>query len=225
MREGMVECLPILLAVIPFSAVFGALAVEKGLSFGQMILASFTIYACASQYAMIDLMGQGVPAWSIVLTVFAINFRHVLYSASLGRRLHAFSGLHKALAFFLLTDPQFATSELRASQQDLRPAYYFGFASVLFTTWMAGNAIGGVFGSLLESPEWYGLDFILPLYFTGLIVGFRRRPRFIVVLSSSAIIAIAAYFTLGSPWHIAMGGAAGLMVAALMSKPGEASFG
>ena len=170
---------------------------------------------------MIDLMGQGVPAWAIVLTVFAINFRHLLYSASLGRRLGAFAGWQKALAFFFLVDPQFASSETRAFKRGLRPAYYFAYATVLYSTWLVSNWIGALFGALIENPGAFGLDFVLPLYFTGLVVGFHHRPNFLLVLVVSVAASLGVWFTLGSPWHISLGGVAGLLVAAAMSKPEE----
>ena len=219
--DGVRDVLPITLAVVPFAGVFGALAMEAGLSLGELTLASMTIYAGASQYAMLDLMGQGVPAWAIVLTVFAINFRHLLYSASLGRRLGAFAGWQKALAFFFLVDPQFASSETRAFKRGLRPAYYFAYAAVLYTTWLVSNWIGALFGALIEDPAAYGFDFILPLYFTGLVVGFHHRPNFLPVLIVSVVASLGVWFTLGSPWHISLGGLAGLLVAAAMSKQEE----
>ncbi|MGI9366749.1 MAG: AzlC family ABC transporter permease [Rhizobiaceae bacterium] len=208
-----------MLAVLPFAGVFGALAVEQGLSLGETMFASMTIFAGASQYAMIELMGQDAPAWSIVLTVFAINFRHVLYSASVGRYLSAFSGGQKALAFFLLVDPQFAAAETRAMTKGLRPSYYFAYASVLYSTWIGANLAGALFGQLIENPSFFGLDFILPLYFTGLVVGFHKRPNFLLVLVISVLTSLTAYFTLGSPWHISVGGFTGLVVAAVLSRP------
>jgi predicted branched-subunit amino acid permease len=218
-RSGIKDALPILLAVAPFGAVFGAVAMEAGLSFGEMLLTSMTIYAGASQYVMVELWGQGVPAWFIILSVFAINFRHVLYSASIGRKLHAFSRLQKSLAFFLLVDPQFAASEARAAESGLRPAYYFSYAAVVYATWTAVNCAGALFGALIEAPEKYGVDFILPIYFTGLVVGFHKRPGFLPILLISGGASLAAYFTIGSPWHITLGGLAGLLYAAITSRP------
>ncbi|NKB51839.1 MAG: branched-chain amino acid ABC transporter permease [Rhizobiaceae bacterium] len=219
--DGIRDVLPITLGVLPFAGVFGALAIERGLSLGELTLASMTIYAGASQYAMLDLMGQGVPPWSIVLAVFAINFRHLLYSASLGRRLAAFSIWQKVIAFFLLVDPLFASAETRAFKQGLRPAYYFSYGTFLYAIWMASNFIGALFGSLIADPAAFGLDFILPLYFTGLVIGFHRRPNFLPVLVISIAASLAVWFTIGSPWHISLGGLAGLLAAALLSKPGE----
>ncbi|MEP1931215.1 MAG: AzlC family ABC transporter permease [Roseibium sp.] len=220
--DGTRDVVPILIAVVPFSAVFGAVAIESGLSFAELLLTSMSIYAVASQYVMLDLLGQGVPAWSIILAVFAVNFRHVLYSASIGRHMQAFSGLQKAAAFFLLVDPQFAASERRAASPGLRPAYYFSYAACIYITWIASNCVGAAFGSLIEDPSAYGIDFILPLYFTGLIAGFHRRPGFVAVLIVSAFASLLAYFTVGSPWHITLGGLAGLATAAALSRPQEA---
>lgn len=218
-RDGARDAVPILIAVLPFAAVFGTLAAEAGLSFGEIMLTCASIYAGASQYAMIDLMGQGVPPWLIVLSVFAINFRHVLYSASLGRHFSAFGFWQKTLAFFTMVDPQFAAGEKRASEGVLRPSYYFAYAGTLYTSWLMANAIGALFGKLLENPAAFGFDFILPLYFTGLVISFRQRASFLPVLVASVVVALMAYFTVGSPWHISLGGLAGLLVAAALSKP------
>ena len=218
---GVKESLPVLAAVIPFGALFGALAVESGLTLTTTMMASATIFAGASQYAMIDLMGQGISPWSIVLAVFAINFRHVLYSASLGRYLSRFSRLQRFGAFFFLMDPLFAAASARKQRVELRPAFYFSYGGFVYLTWLSSNLIGALFGGLLDHPERFGIDFILPLYFTGLVAGFRGRPNFWPVLTSSVVVSLGAYFTVGSPWHITLGGLAGLVVAAILSQPGQ----
>lgn len=219
--DGAKDALPILIAVVPFSAVFGAVAISKGFSFAELMLASASIYAVASQYVMVDLISREVPAWSVMLSVFAINFRHVLYSASLGRHMQAFSLPQKTLAFFLLVDPQYAACEARRNKTTLRPAYYFAYAATVYITWMTANAIGGTFGTLISNPETFGIDFLLPIYFMGLVAGFHQRPKFALVLTVSCLASWLSFFTLGSPWHITIGGLAGLIVAALTAKPPE----
>ncbi|MGH1416693.1 MAG: AzlC family ABC transporter permease [Pelagimonas sp.] len=220
-RAGLRDVMPVLGAVLPFAAVFGTVAVDSGLSPSEVMFASASIYAAASQYVMIDLMGQAVPIWSIVLAVFALNFRHVLYSASLGRHMGAFSFWQKALAFALLVDPQFAASEARAGRRGLRPAYYFAYASAIYSVWILSNLVGVLFGSLLENPAALGLDFLLPLYFLGLVMSFHARSHFLIILTVSAAASILVHQTLGSPWHITLGGGVGMIVAAVLSKPKE----
>jgi len=219
--DGIKDALPILIAVAPFSAVFGAVAISNGFSFAELMLTSASIYAVASQYVMVDLISQEVPAWSVMLSVFAINFRHVLYSASIGRHMQAFSLVQKTVAFFLLVDPQYAASEARRNKTTLRPAYYFAYAITVYTTWMVANALGAIFGTLISHPEKLGIDFILPIYFMGLVAGFHQRPQFFLVLLVSCLASWLSYFTLGSPWHITLGGIAGLITAALTAKEPE----
>ena len=219
--DGVKDALPILIAVVPFSAVFGAVAISKGFSFFELMLASASIYAVASQYVMVDLISQNVPAWSVMLSVFAINFRHVLDSASLGRHMQTFSFAQKILAFFLLVDPQYAASEARTTKTTLRPAYYFSYAATVYVTWMVANALGATFGALITHPENFGIDFLLPIYFMGLVAGFHQRPQFLLVLLVSCAASWISYFTLGSPWHITFGGLAGLFAAALTAKKPE----
>ena len=214
-QAGLRDCAPVLLAVIPFAAVFGTVAVERGMDVVQVLLASASIYAGASQFVMIDLLDQQIAPWVIVLTVGAVNFRHVLYSAAIGRRMGAFGRSRELLAFFFLTDPQFAAAERRASVHGLRPAYWFAFAGLLYASWMVGNLVGVLFGTLIEDQRSWGLDMVLPIYFLALVVSFRATSGFAGILAVSAVVTIATVALVGAPWHILAGGAAGMAFAAL----------
>ena len=83
--RGMRASVPVIVAVLPFGLLFGALAVDNGFSVFEAMLMSATVYGGASQMVGIELFGQKVAPWLIVLSIFAVNFRHVLYSAAFGR--------------------------------------------------------------------------------------------------------------------------------------------
>lgn len=206
------------LAMLPIAILFGALAVQQGLSFAEATLMSGAIFAGASQLVGIELFGQTIPAWLVVFSVFAVNFRHVLYSAALGRRTLHWSPLQRAFGFFFLTDPQFAESEQRA---DLHPplsfAWYFGLATPIYLQWVGGAAVGAWFGGLIPDPHRFGVDFLMPIYFLGLVVGFRNRPLWLPVVLASGIASILAHEYVGSPWHVSIGAVAGILVAVLLT--------
>src|SRR4051794_39094716 len=88
---------PIIVAVLPFGVLFGALAVDNGLSVLETMLMSGAVFGGASQMVGIELFGKHVAPWLIVLSIFAVNFRHVLYSAAFGRRITNWPLLEKAL--------------------------------------------------------------------------------------------------------------------------------
>ncbi|MDR7035074.1 putative branched-subunit amino acid permease [Mesorhizobium sp. BE184] len=81
-----------------------------------------------------------------------------------------------------------------------------------------------MFGSLIPDTHALGIDFLLPIYFLGLVMGFRKRPLWLPVVAASAVASIIAYKTVGSPWHVTIGAMAGILFAAIVpAKPdGEA---
>src|SRR3954453_12265529 len=134
---GMRASVAVCIAVLPFGLLFGALAADNGFSVFEAMLMSGAIYGGASQMVGIELFGQKVAPWLIVLSIFAVNFRHVLYSAGIGRRIAHWSGVQQALGFFILTDPQFAVAEARAqSGQTVGFAWYLGLGLPVYLFWI-----------------------------------------------------------------------------------------
>lgn len=213
-RNGMRTAVPISVSFIPFGLLFGALAVDNGMSVFEAVLSSATIFAGASQMVGIELFGQKVAPWLIVFSIFAVNFRHVLYSAAIGRRIRRFPVWQKAIAFFALTDPQFAESERHAGAgKPLTFRWYMGLALTNYTCWIGLTWLGALFGRLIPDPQAFGLDFLLPIYFLGLVMGFRNRPLWLPVVVASGIASVIAWKYVGSPWHVSLGALAGVILA------------
>src|SRR5690606_37709735 len=118
-------------------------AVDNGLSVGEAVLMSALVFAGASQLVGLELFSAQIAPWIIVLSVFAVNFRHVLYSAALGRHLGMMPGWQKAIAFFFLTDPQYAASEARADRKlPVTLVWYMGMALPIYLLWVLEAWIG-----------------------------------------------------------------------------------
>lgn len=215
--QGVRASLPILAAAAPFGMLFGALAVDNGLSVGEAVFMSAIVFAGASQMVGLELFGARVAPWIIVLSIFAVNFRHVLYSAALGRRFGLMPGWRKAAAFFFMTDPQYAASEARGdSGKPLTFAWYMGMAAPIYVFWVLEAWIGALFGRLITDPASLGIDFLLPIYFLGLVLGFRSRSGWLPVVVASALGSTVAFHTVGTPWHVSLGALAGVIVAMLL---------
>lgn len=213
-----------MLAVSPIGALFGALAVGRDLSPTEAVVMSAALYAGASQFVAIDLVGQNVPLWSIVLSVLAVNFRLVLYSAALTPLVRALPWRTKAPLFFLLVDPVFA--HVQRARPGLDLAGYFGMAVLLYVAWVASTVLGVLFGQLLDDADAFAVDMLLPIYFLALVMGFRSRPNWLLTVAVSAAVAAFVYKApawgltfLGSPWHVTIGGVAGILAAILATKP------
>jgi len=208
---------PVIVAVVPFGLLFGALAVDNGLSLGETVLMSATIFGGASQMVGIELFGQKISPLLIVFSIFAVNFRHVLYSAAIGRHFVRWPSLKQAVAFFLLTDPQYAEAERKVEETGkVGFAWYLGMGLAIYICWVVEAFVGGLFGGLISNPEALGLDFLLPIYFLGLVMEFRKRPLWLPVVLASGAASMLAYKFVGSPWHVSLGALAGIALAAAM---------
>ena len=217
--SGVRESIPITLAVLPFGLLFGALATEHGLSLFETVLMSATLYAGASQMVGIELFNAPIAPWVVVLSIVAVNFRHVLYSATIGRYLDHWTPLQRAFGFFFLIDPQFAEAERRMENgRRISFAWYMGLALPVYIGWVGESWLGALFGRLIPDAHAFGLDFILPIYFLSMVMSFRKRPLWLPVVGVSAIASIIAYRTIGSPWHISIGAIAGVVLGALLAS-------
>lgn len=216
-RRGIRVGIPVVVASAPFGLLFGALAVDNGFTVAEAVLMSASIYGGASQMVGLDLFGARVAPWLIVLSIFAVNFRHVLYSGAVGRRIRHWPGVQQAIGFFFLVDPQYAESELKGGRgEEITFAWYMGMALPIYVCWVVEAWIGATFGNLVPNPHALGLDFLLPIYFLGLVMDFRRRPFWLPVVAASAVASVIAYKLVGSPWHVTIGAAAGILLAASM---------
>ncbi len=210
----------IALSTAPFAILFGAVAVDNGLTILDAGVMSATIYAGASQLVGIELFGQHVAPWLIVLSIFAVNFRHILYSAALARYIRHYSPLQKALAFFFLIDPQFAESIRRGEAgRPISFHWYMAFGLVIYVPWVSFSMLGAWLGSMLGDPRQLAFDVLLPIYFLGLVIGFRRKPGFYPVVAASMVSSMIGYYLVGSPWHVSIGAVCGVLVAALLPLP------
>ncbi len=213
--SGARRAIPVILSAAPFGLLFGALAVDNGLTVFQAALMSATVYAGASQMVGIELFAGHAPAWIIAFSIFVVNLRHLLYSATTGRHIGGFSGAQKAVAFFFLIDPQFAETEREVEKSGgFSFAWYMGMGLTFYSVWLGLTVTGALFGKLLPDPKPWGIDFLLTIYFLGLVMSFRGRPFWLPVVIVSAAASVLAYKTVGSPWHVSLGALAGVVFAA-----------
>ena len=220
--EGLKGGAIVALSAAPFAVLFGAVAVDNGLSVLDAALMSALIYAGASQLVGIELFGQQVAPWLIVLSIFAVNFRHILYSAAIARHIRGFSLAQKAIAFFFLIDPQFAEAARSTEQgKRLTMSWYMAFALVIYFPWLLFSVLGAWFGSMLGDPRAWAIDVLLPIYFMGLVLGFRRKPGFYPTVAASMVGSVVGYYFVGSPWHVSIGAICGVLVAALLPLPAQ----
>ena len=112
-RAGLRDIAPIVVAAVPISLLFGAVAAAKGLSPSEVTVMSALVFAGGAQFAAIETWIHPAPVLTLAFATLLINARHVLMGARCRRRCRM-SRIQKFLAFFFLTDEAWALSERRA---------------------------------------------------------------------------------------------------------------
>lgn len=168
--RGARDELPILLGVLPFGLVFGALGIETGLSPLEVQGLSLFVFAGSAQFIAVLLIGQGAAPMVVVLTIFMVNLRHVLYSASVSPYLAHLPLRWRMSLAYLLTDEAYAVGWPRFQRPDpsLAHGYLFGAGLALWSCWQASTALGIVFGARI--PASLSLEFALPLTFLAMLI-------------------------------------------------------
>jgi 4-azaleucine resistance transporter AzlC len=185
--------IPLLIGGFPFGLIYGALALNAGLSKAAAQGMSFIVFAGSAQFITAQLVHENTPGLVIVLTIAVVNLRHMLYSASLAPYLAALPVRWKALLSYLLTDEAYAPTILHYEKEGLTPqAHWFllGAGGVLWIDWQLSTALGIFLGAAI--PESGSLEFALPLTFIAMLVPvLKDRPAIAAALSAGAVALIA----------------------------------
>lgn len=187
--------LPILLGVIPFGLIFGAVAVSAGLPASLAQAMSSVIFAGSAQFIAAELIGVGTPALVLLTTTFIVNLRHLLYSASLAPHVNKLPLRWKMLLAYLMTDEAYAVTIIHYNEGRTPAAtrhwFFLGAGTALWVTWQATTAIGIFLGASI--PASWSLDFALALTFTGLVVPtLHNRPHLAAALTAGLVAVLAA---------------------------------
>ncbi len=208
---GLRAMLPVAIAAVPIGLLFGALCAGKGLSVTESGLMSILVFAGGAQFAAVELWTWPVSLATLAISTLLINARLGLMSASLLPKLRHLSRRQRLLACALITDETWALAEQRALAQPISPAYWYAQGLLLLTVWSGTTMLGASLGALLGAPERIGADFVFTALFIGLIAGFWRGPATGWTIAASGAVAALVHLTLGSPWHIMAGAAAGML--------------
>ena len=220
---GVVNTTPILIGVVPFGLIAGVAAVDAGLDGLTAYALSPIIFAGASQIAAADLLGRDASLAVIVLTVWVINSRMLMYSASMAPHFVDASIGRKGVIAYLLTDQAFAVSILRLEERDeelpVRISYFMGSGLALWITWQTSTLTAVIIGAGVPT-EW-SLDFAIPLVFMALMFLAINDRATVVAAAVGALTAVVAFslpYNLGLPIAALTGIGAGLVAETRWAK-------
>lgn len=190
LAAGSRATLPIMIGVVPFGIIFGALAVASGIPAYVTAGMSAFVFAGSAQFVAVGLIAGGTGIVVIILTTFLVNLRHNLYAATLAPHL---SGLpHRwllPLAFWLTDETYVVVIQRfhRGAESHHKHWFYLGSALTMYTLWQISTWAGIWAGTSIPDPAGWGLDFALPATFIAMLIPLiRSRGVGVCVLVAGA---------------------------------------
>ncbi len=192
---GVIRAVPIMLGYLPIGMAFGVLASTAGLTLYSAAAMSVFVFAGSAQLISVGLIASGATVAAITGTVFLVNLRHLLMSASLAPYLKKFKIWQQVLFSFELTDESFAVHSAYFRQHGVPPfseLFALNFAAQL--AWICGTIAGAwIGGRLTLQIESYGLDFALPAMFIALLVMQIELKKHLVIALLAAALGLFFY--------------------------------
>lgn len=215
-RKGTFDGIIFLPVLAPFSALFGIIAADIGLRFGEVLGYSLLVFAGASQIATMTLIGDGAPLMIALLAGMALNLRMLLYSATMVEHFRGLPLWRRALASYVLVDQNFALSEQKFPQNPDwskldKWCYFIGVMSFILVPWHIFTILG-YWGGQSFLGAW-DISFALPLSFMAMVMpSIRTIPHVI----GAVVAMIGAVFLHNWPYSLGllMSAFVGILIAA-----------
>ena len=189
--KGVIDILPLMIPVVPFGIIFGAIGIELGFGPYLTYATSIIIFSGASQIVILQLLSSGASYLVGITSSSVVSTRHLLYGAVVSQHLNHLSIFWKIGLSYLLTDQAFAVSNeyfKKNNKNKFKHYHLVGSGLTLWIIWQVTTILGIILGSIV--PEELGLTFTIPLTFLALLVNYLRNFDHLFVIALSGISSI-----------------------------------
>jgi predicted branched-subunit amino acid permease len=163
-----------------FAAAFGTAAAQKGLSLAEALGVSAFVYAGASQMVGLEIWQK---AWTpttvltIMMVTAVVNSRMILLGATLQPWLRHEPIARSVLNLFLVTEAGWLIGTRYHNEGGRDVGVLLGAALVLWVVWQISTLLGFFAGALVPDPRRFGLDLVMPIFFSVMLVPLWKGPR------------------------------------------------
>jgi 4-azaleucine resistance transporter AzlC len=166
-RHGVTASLPLSVAVFGFGISYGVLALSVGMGSLAPVVMSAATFAGSAQFAAASVLGGGGSATTAILAALMLNARYLPLGVTVAPWLEG-GFWSRLLHAHLMVDESWAIAS--EGQGRWNPQVLLAAGMGIWIAWVAGTAIGVLFGDALGDPAKLGLDAAFPALFLALLV-------------------------------------------------------
>jgi predicted branched-subunit amino acid permease len=210
-REGAAATFPLVPGLFAFGMGFGTVAARKGFTLLDAEMMSAIVFSGVAQIIVVDAWPQQLTAaaiFAVTLTTFVICSRFLLIGAAMRPLLGALPAAQTYTFLHFLVEPPWLLSLRYQRNGGDDPGFAFGSAAVCWIVWVVATGAGFWLGSAAD-PHRFGLDMVIPAFFTAMLVTLWQGPRKAIGWAVGGVVAVGADFAFGGYWYVVLGGLAG----------------
>lgn len=207
-------------AIFVYGLAFGLVAAQAGLSWGWALAMSATVFSGSAQLAALSVVQAGqATLLTLFATVLVMNARYLLFGATIQPWLSAAGPLRGYASLLMIGDANWIATMRAAGKGETDRAYLAGTGVPLMGAWLAGTAVGVIFGRVLPDPHAFGADMMLPAFAAAMMAVMMKGRSSLVPVAVGAAAVLLVTPLAGTGWGIVAAGLAGAAVAALTARP------
>ncbi|MFG1490502.1 AzlC family ABC transporter permease [Oceanospirillum sp. HFRX-1_2] len=194
-NRGALAMSPLTIAVLPWGVLVGSLAIDAGFTLWESQALSAILFAGAAQLVVIGMLSGGAGLLALLVTVFFITSRHLLYSVAMRSRISPLPLRWRLALGFLLTDELFAfclsgqgssdkgasakraytknsadKSSVAESAPEFDRWFALGAGLSFYLIWNLATLAGILLGNQFPQMSHWGLEFAVAATFIALVV-------------------------------------------------------
>jgi 4-azaleucine resistance transporter AzlC len=208
--------LPVVMGYLPVGFAYGVLGVNAGISTLNTILMSLIVFAGSAQLMATSFFVQGLNPFSIIITTFIVNLRHLLMSASLSLHMKKWNKFEVAGFCYELTDETFAVHSMRFTDGETSAKPAIGINVICQSAWVIGSILGALAGNLISDVKPFALDYALPAMFIALLVLQIKSKLHIWVAVAGGLLSLLIWGAGITQWNVIIATVAGATLGAVV---------
>jgi 4-azaleucine resistance transporter AzlC len=192
LTDGVRAAAPLAVGPLLFGASFGLLAGEAGMSGAAALAMSATTFAGAAQFAAGGVLETGGAAVAAIVAASLLNARYIPIGVSVAG-IFPGSVVRRVVEAQLIVDESWAIAG-RSGRFEHR--LLVGAGLLFYVCWIAGTAVGTIFGDALADPDAIGLDAAFPALFLALLWPYvQEREGQVAALLGALVAFVLVPFT------------------------------
>jgi predicted branched-subunit amino acid permease len=219
-RAGALGMLPLLPGLMAFGMAFGTVAARKGFTLTETVVMNAIVYAGMAQMIVLESWPERLtaPAIAAVALITAmVCMRFLLIGASLRPWLGSEPAARVYPTLYLLTEPNWIRTLRYRAEGGSDPAFLLGSGVIVWFAWVAAPLPGYWLGSSLADPTKFGLDLVMPAFFTAMLIPLWRGSRRAIGWVVAGAVALVTDLTVGGVWFVFTGAVAGAVAGGLFA--------